>query len=75
MWHAFTEWNGRSAPTYVGLRNFTELLQDEYFWVAVKNNLLLVLSVPLWMLVSLVLALLIHQETFGWRFFRAPTPR
>ena len=71
VWHSFTAWDGVGAPTWVGLSNFAELLRDKVFWTAVRNNLVLVLSVPLWLLASLVLALLIHQETPGWRFFRA----
>ena len=71
VWHAFTAWDGVEAPTWVGLANFAELLRDKIFWSAITNNFLIVLTVPLWLLVSLVLALLIHQEVFGWRFFRA----
>jgi ABC-type sugar transport system permease subunit len=69
--HSFTSWDGVRSPTFVGLTNFAKLLRDGVFWTALKNNLLVALSIPLWILVSLVLALLIHQEVFGWRFFRA----
>ncbi len=69
--HSFTSWNGIEPATYVGLANYRELIHDEVFWVALRNNLLLALAVPLWITVSLVLALLIHQEVPGWRFFRA----
>lgn len=68
--HAFTAWDGVAAPRYVGLANFGELLRDSVFWTAIRNNAVLVLSIPLWLLTSLVLALLIHQEVPGWRFFR-----
>ncbi|MGD9518533.1 MAG: carbohydrate ABC transporter permease [Armatimonadota bacterium] len=70
FWHAFTQWDGVSAPQPVGLANFAELLGDGVFWTALRNNGILVASVPLWILVSLVLALLIYQEVPGWRFFR-----
>lgn len=69
--HGLTRWNGSDPAVYVGLANFAELLRDGIFWKAMGNNLTLVLSVPVWILVSLVLALLIHQEIRGWRFFRA----
>jgi len=69
--HGFTAWDGVDAPRYVGLANFARLLDDAVFWKAVGNNLTIALSIPLWLLASLVLALLIHQEVFGWRFFRA----
>jgi ABC-type sugar transport system permease subunit len=69
--HAFTEWDGVADPTSVGLANFGELLGDDVFRTAVQHNLLLVGAVPLWLVVSLVLALLIHQDIPGSRFFRA----
>lgn len=71
LWHAFTDWDGVQPARAVGLANFAALLRDPVFWTAVRNNLVLVLCVPLWILVSLVLAILIHQEVPGWRFFRA----
>lgn len=71
LWHSLTEWDGVAPATYVGAANFVRLASDSTFWRAVLNNVVLVLSVPLWLGVSLVLALLIHQEVPGWRFFRA----
>lgn len=71
LWHSFTSWNGMDAAVYNGVANYSEFLQDAVFWGAVKNNFVLVASVPFWIGVSLVLALLIHQEIPGWRFFRA----
>jgi len=69
--HSLTRWNGVTPPTYVGFANFARLLGDGEFWTALSHNLAIVCTIPLWILVSLVLALLIHQETPGWRFFRA----
>jgi ABC-type sugar transport system permease subunit len=69
--HAFTDWNGVQPPAFAGLANFRELLHDTVFWTALRNNLLLLVAVPFWVTVSLVLALLIHKEVPGWRFFRA----
>ena len=71
LWHSFTEWDGVAPATYVGGANFARLVGDNTFWRAVLNNLVLVLCVPMWLGVSLVLALLIHQQVPGWRFFRA----
>jgi multiple sugar transport system permease protein len=69
--HGFTAWDGVDAPRFVGTANFAELLRDEEFRIALRNNFLLALSVPLWIGVSLGLALLLHQEVPGWKFFRA----
>ncbi len=70
VWHSFTQWNGMESATYVGLANYRELLTNDVFKTALRNNILLVMAVPLWITVSLVLAILIHAEVPGWRFFR-----
>src|SRR5262245_30695895 len=68
--HAFTRWNGFDPPTWTGLRNFEFLLRDPKFRLAITNNVLFAISVPIQLVVPLVLAFLIHQHFPGWRFFR-----
>jgi multiple sugar transport system permease protein len=68
--HAFTRWNGFDPPTWIGLRNFEFLLRDPKFRLAITNNVLFALSVPIQLFLPLVLAFLIHQRFHGWRFFR-----
>ncbi len=69
-YHAFTRWNGYSEPTWIGLTNFEYLLQDPQFFIALRNNFLFAISVPIQLVVPLVLAFLIHERVFGWRFYR-----
>jgi ABC-type sugar transport system permease subunit len=60
-------------PTeFVGLRNFTRLLEDEHFTAAIRNTLLFTVIVgPIQMLLGLMLALLVNQRLPGMHFFRA----
>jgi N-acetylglucosamine transport system permease protein len=52
---ALTDWQGFSAnATFVGLANFVRLAQDPIFWIALKNNLFLLISIPV---IVIVLAL------------------
>ncbi|MDP9865804.1 MULTISPECIES: carbohydrate ABC transporter permease [Streptosporangium] len=52
---ALTNWKGISAnPQFVGLENFSRLLDDEVFWAAVRHHGLLLLVMPL---VTIVIAL------------------
>ena len=47
---AFTDWTGYNVPDFVGLQNFQRLLQDQVFFLALKNNLIwtaLFLTVPI----------------------------
>jgi ABC-type sugar transport system permease subunit len=70
VFHAFTEWDGFTEPTWVGLANFEALLHDPYFATALRNNIFCALTVPLQLIVPLVLAFLIHERIPGWRIYR-----
>lgn len=48
--YSFTDWNGLTAPTFVGLGNWAALLQDANFWNAIGHNfiyLVIFLTIPL----------------------------
>ncbi len=36
---AFFQWDGISAPVFIGLGNFIALYDDRVFWTALSNNL------------------------------------
>ncbi len=70
--YALTDWDGIHEPNFVGLANFERLLfRDPLFHDAVVNLLKVLLTLPVWIIFPLVLALLIHQKVPGWKFFRA----
>ena len=41
LYLSFHSWNGVGAMKYVGLKNYTYLLTDDSFWLAVKNTVIL----------------------------------
>jgi N-acetylglucosamine transport system permease protein len=52
---SLTDWKGISAnPQFVGLENYSRLLDDEVFWAAVRHHGVLLLVMPL---VTIVIAL------------------
>lgn len=72
FYYSLTKFDGLSAPTWVGLKNFITLSRDtELFLLALKNNLILTM-VPgiLIVSISLMFAFLIHREIRGAGFFR-----
>lgn len=71
VYHAFTEWDGLSAPVWTGWHNFSVLLHDPIFRTAIRNNALFAISVPIEAIGALILAHLIHQRVPLWRFFRS----
>ncbi len=61
----------QASRTFVGLNNYTALLQDEMFWKTVGRTLYFTgVSVGLELLLGLAIAQLIATRPFGWRFLR-----
>jgi ABC-type sugar transport system permease subunit len=67
---SFTRWNGGAEPEWIGLGNFIQLATDPVFWAALRNNLLVLLSLPVWVGAPLIIAVIIHSGVPGARFFR-----
>jgi len=67
------DWNIRSGPeTFKGLENYTRLLDDRIFHIAIGNSLYYTLVwVPITMAVGLFLAVVVNQKIRGQTFFRA----
>ncbi len=68
---AFTDWNGFSLPKWVGLANFTTVMQEPRFWAAFRNNCvytLLFATLP--MICSLFAALMLMMIRRGRTFFQ-----
>ena len=67
---SFTRWNGGAEPAWIGLGNFAQITQDPVFWAALRNNLLVLCSLPVWVLAPLIIAVIIHSGVPGAKFFR-----
>ena len=65
---------GRSAylpTTFVGLSNFQYIATDSLFHRAIGNNLRLFLCVPVLLVLSVLLAQLLHDRPRGWKIYRS----
>ena len=72
FWYGFFDWNGLSQPVFSGLANFQRIFSDPVFWLALKNNLLVMLaSVLLQIPIGLLVAVLLNGKFKGSRFFRS----
>lgn len=71
-YYALTEWNGATAPKFIGLENFRYLFtQDPSFWPSLRaTGLFVLLSVPSGLLLGLLLAVLVNRSLPGIRLFR-----
>jgi multiple sugar transport system permease protein len=70
FYYSFTSWDGLTS-TWIGLANYQRLFADSTFWRVVLNNLLLLSSVPVAILIPLLVAYLLNEHVLGWRFFRS----
>lgn len=74
LYLSFTEWNlvsGIEGIKFVGFENYRNLMGDDKFITALKNNLLYTFfTVPVSMILALILAALIHAEAFAKDFFK-----
>jgi len=55
---------------YVGLENYELLFRDDVFLQAVRNNLKLLLTVPVTVGLALLLAIFLFERILGWRLYR-----
>jgi multiple sugar transport system permease protein len=71
FYYSFCDYSILTSPVFIGLENYEKLVQDDVFWLSLKNTVIYAgFSVPLGMVVSLALALLLNVEVKGRAFFR-----
>ncbi|MGW9125323.1 carbohydrate ABC transporter permease [Paenibacillus chitinolyticus] len=71
-YYGFFDWKGIGEAKFNGFDNYVEALKDPIFWLALKNNLIVVAAsvfgqVP----IALVLALVLRKSNFFQRFIRS----
>lgn len=72
LYFSFTNYNMKSAPTFLGLKNYIIMFtNDSLFWPSMWNTFVHVLiSVPLNLVFSLMLALLLNNRVKGINIYR-----
>jgi raffinose/stachyose/melibiose transport system permease protein len=69
--YSLTNWNGITAPTYVGLANFRELISDTLFRDVIKHTVqLAVFGTAASVTVGVLWAYGIERRLPGWRTYR-----
>jgi len=62
---------GVGTKEFVGLQNYIRLFSDKIFLNSLVNIGKAVLVIPLFVVVPLLIAFIIHKHCWGWSFFRA----
>lgn len=71
FWLSLYETRGFEDPTFAGLANYERMLNDPTVIKAFTNALVVVSTLPVWIFLPLILALLLFLQAPGWKFFRA----
>src|SRR4051794_8595829 len=69
IWLGLNETDGVSYR-WIGLDNYTAIFRDETVHQVFLTNLRFLIAVPLVLLFSIVCAVLIYEEVWGWKLFR-----
>lgn len=70
---SFADWNfvaGWNGITWIGFGNFEKLLEEPAFLKSVGNNIVFLLTVPIYLLISMVLAILINKNVYWKSYFK-----
>lgn len=70
VYASFTKWNGLTAPKWIGLKNYTDLLGDEYFRKAMFNTVFYMIGIPIGLILALLLAIALNRGIPGRTAFR-----
>lgn len=71
LFYSFTDYTIIESPNWIGLKNFTRIFQDEFFFISLKNTIVYtLLYVPLGLVVSLAAAMLLNRKMKATSLFR-----
>ncbi|PZO80928.1 MAG: sugar ABC transporter permease [Mesorhizobium amorphae] len=71
FWLSLLQTRGFNEPTFAPLVNYRSMMRDPVVAQAFWNAATVFLTLPFWVFLPLVLALLLFQRTPGWKVFRA----
>lgn len=71
FYYSFHEVKGFAAPIFIGLDNYIRLFADKEVWISLKNVFVYaIITVPIGVALSLLLAVLLNVKIKGKSFFR-----
>ncbi len=69
---SFTEWDGLTDATFIGIGNYLDLFSDAVFWKSMQNVVIFgLVAVPASIAPALLLAALLNSKLPGVKIFRA----
>ena len=69
-YYSFTEYDILRPPTPVGFANYQHLLNDNVFWLSLRNSFVYLIVTPTIIILSIALAIALNRKLPGISFFR-----
>ncbi len=67
--YSFMRISGANAK-FIGFTNYINIFNDPRFLAGLKNNFILLISVPIILVLAVFFAILLYERMVGWRFYR-----
>ena len=67
--YSFMKISGNNVK-YIGFSNYINIFNDPRFIAGLKNNFILLLSVPVILVLAIFFAVLLYERMAGWKFYR-----
>ncbi|HZQ07269.1 MAG TPA: sugar ABC transporter permease [Anaerolineae bacterium] len=71
VYYSFTDYNITTPPQWIGLQNYTQLVQDPIFWQAIQHSFIYLIVTPTLIVLSILLAIVVNRKLPGINIFRA----
>ncbi|WP_206513309.1 carbohydrate ABC transporter permease [Pelagibacterium montanilacus] len=68
---SLTDWSGLGEAEFIGIDNYAAMARDPNFQDSMVNTFVLLATLPVWIMLPMLLAILIHQGVPGGKLFRA----
>ncbi|WMT85914.1 sugar ABC transporter permease [Pelagibacterium sp. 26DY04] len=68
---SLTDWRGLGEANFIGIGNYQQMVGDPNFQASMVNTFVLLATLPIWIMLPMLLAILIHQGVPGGKLFRA----
>ena len=71
IYYSFTDYSISTPPVWTGLDNYTKLIRDPTFWLALTHSIVYLVVTPILIVLSIGLAIIVNRRLGGIHVFRA----
>lgn len=70
-YYSFTDFDIITAPKWIGLQNYTQMVTEDTFWISLRNSFVYLVVTPIIIVLSVILAIVVNRKIPAVGAFRA----